>query len=413
MIETSRRLHLGHGAQSSSGIRTGTPKDFRANLALACLSIVAGLLIFEVVLRLLDVSFVQQNEPDAFVGWSLRPGVSNSAGHIGPTHVVRINSKGLRDREHLFNKPSNVFRIAILGDSFAEADQVTIPETFWAVMEARLRSCEKLKGRIPEVINFGVAGYGTGQELITLQRKVWRYSPDLVVLLYTPVNDLSDNARALPIYNGGSRMRPYFVLQDRRLVVDNSFTKTTEFQNLVKPALWRRIYNALHDRSRLLQLIGFLRHNLTASPEAVEPMSDGRPLEVQNLQPPSSKAWSNALLVTEELIRTANSEVSQRGARFVLVIGTSGLQIYPDPVARARFQKEQGLVQPFLINQRLNEFARSNRIDVLDLGPPLLEYAESNRGVLHDTNGFGHWNTMGHKLVGELTASKICTRSDF
>ena len=113
-------------------------------------------------MRLLGVTYVQQNEPDAFVGWSLRPGASNSAGHIGPTNVVRINSKGLRDREHLFNKPSNVFRIAILGDSFAEADQVTIPETFWAVMEARLRSCGKLKGRIPEVINFGVAGYGTG-----------------------------------------------------------------------------------------------------------------------------------------------------------------------------------------------------------------------------------------------------------
>lgn len=34
---------------------------------------------------------------------------------------VRINSKGLRDRDYSYEKPSGVFRILVPGDSFADA----------------------------------------------------------------------------------------------------------------------------------------------------------------------------------------------------------------------------------------------------------------------------------------------------
>ena len=54
-----------------------------------------------------------------------------------------------------------------------------------AVMEKDLEKSDHLQGRHVEVINFGVSGFGTTQELLTLEYKVWKYSPDVVLLAFT------------------------------------------------------------------------------------------------------------------------------------------------------------------------------------------------------------------------------------
>ena len=70
-------------------------------------------------------------------------------------------------------------------------------DTFWSVMERELGQCALFAGRRVEVINFGVSGYGTVQELMTLRHYVWDYDPDVVVLAFTTGNDVRNNLRAL------------------------------------------------------------------------------------------------------------------------------------------------------------------------------------------------------------------------
>jgi len=55
----------------------------------------------------------------------LRPGAEGWWSKEGGAYV-RINNGGLRDREHAKAKPTNALRIAVLGDSYAEALQVPI-----------------------------------------------------------------------------------------------------------------------------------------------------------------------------------------------------------------------------------------------------------------------------------------------
>jgi len=102
---------------------------------------------------------------------------------------VRINSEGLRDREHPRHKPAGTVRVAVPGDSYAEALQVPLGDAFRAVTGRRLSAREAFGGRQLEVINFGVSGYQTAQELVTLRRRVWDYSPDIVLLAVTTAND--------------------------------------------------------------------------------------------------------------------------------------------------------------------------------------------------------------------------------
>ncbi len=95
---------------------------------------------------------------------------------------VKINSEGMRDDEYGLEKPKDVYRIAVLGDSNTFGLGVEQDETYSAVLE---RMLEKNLDSKYEVLNFGVPGYTSKQELELLKTKVLSYEPDLVILAYT------------------------------------------------------------------------------------------------------------------------------------------------------------------------------------------------------------------------------------
>lgn len=102
-------------------------------------------------------------------------------------HVpIRTNSLGLRDREYGARVPG-VRRVLTIGDS-QTLGLVPEPHTLARRLERELESA----GGDWEVINAGVLGYGTEQELDYLRRLLPVYQPDLVVLTVFP-NDVFDN----------------------------------------------------------------------------------------------------------------------------------------------------------------------------------------------------------------------------
>ena len=201
-------------------------KRWGGNLALIIVSVSLAILVFEIGLRFAGISYPSFYTWDEYRGFALRPGAEGWFRGEGEAYI-RINSEGLRDREHRKPKPANTLRLAILGDSYAEALQVSMEETFWAVLESELVKCPYLSGRKVEVINFGVSGYGTAQELMTLRHKVWDYSPDIVILAFMTGNDLTDNLRA---FDSTDPTRPYFVYSNGELVLDDSFRNSAAYR---------------------------------------------------------------------------------------------------------------------------------------------------------------------------------------
>src|SRR5437016_4900699 len=244
-----RRLADRHGKRS---LRT-----WRRRLLLVLFGVVFGLALVEIGLRLIGYSYPEFYVSDARRGYSLRPNMEGWYRKEGEANV-RINSDGLRDREHWKIKPLNTFRIAVLGDSFVEALQVPFEESFCYLIEQQLRSCPARAGHDVEVINFGVSGYGTAQELITLRNQVWQYSPDIVLLAFTTNNDISDNVRGLK----KADEIPYFVLRDGKPLEDDSFLQNRTFR-------WRNstlnhFGSWFRDHLRLIQLINQSHHGLKA-----------------------------------------------------------------------------------------------------------------------------------------------------
>src|SRR5919108_559664 len=101
-----------------------------------------------------------------------------------------FNSHGFRDYERTDNKPSNVFRIIVLGDSYVEALQVELEKTFPALLEKKLN--ENSTSAKFEVINLGQSGFGTADEYMRYVNFGAKYDPDLVILAFLTGNDFRD-----------------------------------------------------------------------------------------------------------------------------------------------------------------------------------------------------------------------------
>ena len=282
-------------------------------------SLLVGLAAAEIGLRLAGISYPFPWTVDTERGLALRPG-AEGVWHEEGVARFRINSDGLRDGEHAVPKPPKVLRIAVLGDSFAEALQVAVEHTFWAVLERELARCPALRGRPIETVNFGVSGYATAQALITLRRKVWRYQPDIVLLAFFAGNDVEDNAPGL---SGYSR-RPYYRLDGDNLVLDGSFSRSLGFRLL--GAIWTALIDPTIDRSRLIQLLNEARRKLRASgPQVVSaavadaqdsarmstPADAGKEAGLSDsvFRPPEGHAWRQAWAITEALLLMMRDEV--------------------------------------------------------------------------------------------------------
>jgi hypothetical protein len=387
-----------------------------ANILLSLGGIAFALVIAEIGLRIVGISYPSFYQVDEYRGHALIPDFSDWWIIEGKGYVS-INSDGLRDKEHSTTKPENSYRIAVIGDSFSEAIQVNAEETFWSAIAQQLPSCPALQGKTVEVINFGVGDYGTAQELMTLKHHVWKYSPDLVLLEIFTGNDIVNNSQPL---SPADRFSPFLKKENGQFKMDLSFKETETYRR--RDSFTRRFVFSVINHSRLLQVINEAKRVMNLKKEAnknlsTNPANDdiipALDFDVNLYQESQNKDWQEAWEVTEELIKQINTEVKSKNADFLAVTISNPPQVYPDLKIRDRLS-QLGATNLFYPDERIQKLGQNNGFKVFNLAKPMQEYADKNQVFLHGFDntrmGVGHWNKQGHELAGKLITEKLCQK---
>lgn len=397
---------MGSSAKSDTFAAPSRKTGWRVNVILILLSLGLSLLLAEALLRWVGHDHPQLYRLDPLVGWRPRPGVTGW--YFGEAeNYIAINREGYRDVDHPLVKPQGTYRILLLGDSMSEGVEVAFQDLYWKRLESILPQCRSFSGRHIEVISFAVNGYSTAQEYLTLRERGLKYRPDLVLLAFFTGNDFTDNVQAL----GRHRDRPYFVLRDGRLVLEQTAGMAPDFASRQRlDNLKRRFLDPI----RIVQLfreaevrLRTLRHYGRADPNRI----DQPGLDSRVFIPPATPDWEQAWAVTEALIDAIAESARANGAGFAMATLTNPFQVLPDAAARDRFAKELGVPDLAYPDRRLAEFAAAHGYADAMLAPALGAYAAEHHAALHGADPrqpIGHWNALGHHLAAEELGRNLC-----
>jgi len=114
---------------------------------------------------------------------------------LRPNRKTETNSHGFRDLPRHHRKTPGTYRIAVIGDSVTMQSTIQFDDLYATRLERKLNAM--LPGRHIEILNFGVTGYGTSQELALLHAEVLSFEPDALLWQFH-LNDAID-----PMVDGG------------------------------------------------------------------------------------------------------------------------------------------------------------------------------------------------------------------
>ena len=359
-------------------------REAQKSVALVVASLLALVLALEIGTRLLTDVPPVVGERDPVIGKRHRRNYSASifVEEADREVLLRFNREGFRGADVAYDREPDVRRIAVLGDSFVAA--VACDEENTAVHRLQAVLEESHPSRRWEVLNFGVSGSSTGQELVLYREVVARYRPDLVLLAYYVGNDFSDNSNRM-----SSNPRIYFEIDSRGDLVQVPFSAT------------RRTVSAwLNRHSR------FYVWQKQANDVLRARTDDGYWIFCTRPGQALEAVWE----LNERLILTLFEEVESRGGRFVLVLFPSGTQVYDDMWQTVLEQagRPPGDFDATYPEQRLTAFGRQHGIPVVTMRAEFEEAAGGRSAG--DTpaaeqlffGGRGHFTERGNDLAARI-----------
>jgi lysophospholipase L1-like esterase len=290
---------------------------------------------------------------DSLLGWAHEPGQEGIFETPQFRTTVHINETGLRDRSRSYERQDDMERVLVLGDSFAWGYGVEESERFSQVLERLLDV---------EVINAGVSGYSTDQELLWYGNEGVKYETDLVILVLAG-NDVGDNDRDIvsTIY-----YKPRFELEDGQLVLIGTPVPQT--------GPWGRFVYSLTQRSalgyflvqRYFDLVA-LYHNSRVSPDRTELPGSG------------VNAEADTFRLTIALLDEMRNVAESRNAKF-LIVATD--RWWDGPAEETYDHFIQVIQEEGFLVLNVESMPGFNEEEML---------------IPDD----GHWNQSGHKFVAE------------
>ncbi len=312
---------------------------------------------------------------DERLGWRLLAGSHGCARSVEFVDCFTINSQGLRADHAIADWPApGRARIVLAGDSFTFGLGVADAGRFGDRLEAARRDVD--------VVDMGVLGTGTDQQLLLHEQEGARWHADLVVLGYMTEHIVRNAHEGRVSGNGLMVPKPRFVLENGELVLrgvpvpeelvhDSAIAEEwSERQSAGVPVPFKsflREHSALYGllRARLRPLVQRLRGS---RPESY----------------PEYHAEREEWRVTQALIRRFAERVRSKESRFLLLLIPAAEYVRPP-------------CEDELPERALLAFAEQAGIDALDLLPALRTAEAAGEHTYYDSDP--HWTAAGHAVA--------------
>ena len=406
-------------------------KRWLVNVVLIAGSLILTVSVLEGVVRvraLLSSRWPNQHtvccEYDPRLGWRHVP--NRTAKFKMPEYDVteRFNSRGVRGPEYSLEKPPGEFRIVILGDSYTEGYTVEFEELFSETLKRRLNE----RGHRTEVINLGVAGYSTDQELLLYQSEGKRYRPDLTILMFYD-NDVWYNAQEqyLPWGRGS---KPVFALERGELrltnvpvpppappqpakpdvvVVPAGAPSTTRLKATLTnhSALYRWTRDAIRSNSALASVAVALGIGEPAVGDVIVPVPKEYGIYRDPYDPETAEAWR----LTAALIGQLKREAQASGSELLVFHVPMRAEVYDEDWNRLK--QHHGLSAErwriTRLSEELRDVLKRLKIDYLDPREDFRAWSKRDRQDSERLylKGDGHWSRSGHRVAGEILTDFI------
>jgi hypothetical protein len=359
---------------------------------LACGSLAITLLVLELATR----AFTSVGPPlaarDPVVGKTYTPS------YAGEVYVdecdcdvfLRFNREGFRGPDFPYQKTPGVRRLALIGDSMVAAVATPEQQTMARRLEDDLNAAAGPSGDRWEVMNFGVSGSSTAQELVLYRERVRRYHPDVVALGFFLRNDLVDNGQRL-----STNPRIYFDLDARGHPVELPFSLER-----AEGSAWLNRHSRLYAWQKLM--LGRIRGRWGRVDRA-------QLVYVADPEGDLEHAWE----LTSALLGVFRDEVEADGGRFVVVALASAEQVYDDvwDELRVRWGATGDRFDRDYPEHRLAATCRDAKIRLITTTPALRAAAPHASSKLDDESLFfqriGHFNVRANDIAARVVAEGL------
>ncbi len=312
--------------------------------------------------------------------YTLTPHFRGSVNTREYTTQVRVNAAGLRENTAYGAKTADTYRILALGDSFTMGVGVELEHTYVKHLE-RLLNAERSDWTY-EVINAGVPGYNTRQELAYLKEEGLQLEPDLILLNFYIGNDIRQNhyVPSISVIDGylqKPKRAPSLLPYKIRLFL----ARKSHLYQFVWP-YQRRFLDWLLRRSAV---------NITKEYQAQHRMIY-TVAEHENIR----AMWET----TRAQLQTLVTLTEQRAPQLAVVVIPEQIQLAPQTWAQAVQQlgEDEDVYRLDHPNQRLVDLCAQLGLPVLNLLPI---FNRTARGAPFYLKLDGHWNGQGDALAAQ------------
>jgi len=294
---------------------------------------------------------------------------------------IEVNADGLLGKSYPVNRVPRKYRIALLGDSLTSGEAVDPEIKFSGIWE------RNLSNKIPtgvEVINFGVGGTGTWQQLQMFHIKARKYNPDLTILAFCWCNDIDNNIDKLKSGSMNPLLDEYEVGWYQHLNVKRKNFNKWLWNNSGLYQFTRTRYNHLEHYLKRMFLPGYMKKNLSEEKQKSRPESKKDTVSIfDDLLFFDSEGWD----LTRKLIAKLKQEVQQNGGELA-VIHFGGFHQYRN--------------FPALPSKEFDAFLESEGISHLnnDLFLKIDDEELLNKNFIPND---GHFNEIGHRHFAEFS----------